>query len=166
MENIEEKALGSDKFLLKLMSEIVYKLKTDYNYSDEELFALCKEESLLIPVSIFASKLTPTEALTKYLKENCDLSYHEISELINRNERGVWLNYKRAKTKLSTKFEVKDSFNVPVSIFNNNKFTIFEALIVYLKDIKKLKNSKIAKLLKKHNTNIWTVYNKTKVKGR
>jgi len=118
----------------------------------------------LIPVSIFSTKLAPSEALIKYLKETHDINYHEISSLINRNERGVWASYQRAIKKISSKFEISETIFVPVSIFSNNKLSILECLISYLKDVKQIKNSKIAILLNKNPSNIWTIYNRTKTK--
>ena len=52
---------------------------------------------------------------------------------------------------------------MPVSIFNSDK-SILEALISYLKDVKKMRNKKIAQLLNKNPANIWTVHNRAKNK--
>ena len=61
---------------------------------------LSKFEKFKIPFSIFRSpKLTVFEALVKYLKEECHLSYREISRLLNRDERNIWTVYNRAKRK-------------------------------------------------------------------
>lgn len=153
-----------ERFLVDMFSQITERLKQKYNYSDEEIFKLWNNENiLLIPAVIFAGKLSPAEALTKFLKENHDLTYHEISELIGRDERGVWANYKRAYKKMPWPFEIKDSIAVPVSIFNSEK-SILEALVSYLKDVKKMRNKKIAMLLNKNPANIWTVHNRAKKK--
>jgi len=156
-----------ESFLLNLVSESSKILKEKYNYSDEqiyEVFVKGKEEALLVPVSIFSFKLAPAEALIKYLKETHDINYHEISVLINRNERSVWASYQRAIKKMPSKFEISDDILVPVSIFQDNKLSILECLISYLKDAKQMKNSKIAVLLNKNPNNIWTIYNRKKTK--
>jgi len=157
-ENAEE------RFLIDIFSQITERLKQKYNYSDEEIFRISNNENvLLIPVTIFSGKLSPAEALAKFLKENYELSYHEISQLIGRNERSIWANYRRAVKKMPWRFEIKESIAVPVSIFNSEK-SILEALVFYLKDVKKLQNKKVAQLLNKKPTNIWTVHNRAKKK--
>ena len=158
-ENLEE------KFLVNMFSQITERLKQKYSYSYEEVFKLWNSENnFLVPVTIFSGKLSPAEALTKFLKENYDLSYVEISKLIGRDQSAVWANYKRAAKKMPWPFEIKDSATVPVSIFNSNKSTL-EALVYYLKDSKKMRNKKIAQLLNKNPSNIWTVHNRAKKKS-
>ncbi len=154
-----------EQFLLTLIKQISNRLKTEHGYQNEQIAKTYAEETAIkIPASIFSSKLCPSEALTKYLKEEQGLNYHEISEIINRNERGVWANYQRAIKKQSSKFAIKDSIYVPVTIFQNNNLSILECLVTYLKDTRHLKNSKIAKLLNKNPSNIWTIYNRAKKK--
>lgn len=154
-----------ERFLVDMFSQITSRLKQKYNYSNEEIFRLWNNEDVLpVPVAIFAGKLSPAEALAKFLKENHELSYREIAGLIGRDERGVWANYKRAAKKMPWHFEINDSIAVPVSIFNSNK-SILEALVSYLKDVKKLRNKKIAQLLNKNPANIWTVSSRANKKG-
>lgn len=55
---------------------------------------------ILVDVSIFRNnKLTIFEALVKYLKEDLNMSYHNIGELLDRDERNVWTIYNRTKKK-------------------------------------------------------------------
>ena len=152
-----------ERFLVDMFSQISERLKQKYNYSDEEIFKLWNTEDVSVPISIFAGKLSPAEALAKFLKENCDLGFHEISGLIGRNERGIWANYRRAVKKMPSPFEITNSIAVPISIFNSGK-SILEALVSYLKDVKKLRNKKIAQMLNKNSANIWTVHNRAKKK--
>jgi hypothetical protein len=57
-------------------------------------------EEVLIPVSIFKKeKLTPFEAMVKYLKEEKNLNYRQIGKLLNRDERNIWTVYNRSKKK-------------------------------------------------------------------
>jgi len=159
--NIDSK---EERFLVDMFSQISGRLRQEYNYSDEEIYKLWNDENvLLIPAAIFAGKLSPAEALAKFLKEKHDLSYHEISGLIGRDERGVWANYKRANKKMPWPIEANGGVTVPVSIFNSDK-SILEALILYLKDVKKFRNKRIAQLLNKNPANIWTVHNRAKKK--
>jgi hypothetical protein len=43
--------------------------------------------------------------------------------------------------------------------------SILEALVSYMKDVKKFRNRKIAQLLNKKPANIWTVSNRAKKKN-
>ena len=153
-----------ERFLVDMFSQITERLKQKYNYSDEEILGLSNSENeVYVPVTIFSGKLSPAEALAKYLKENHGLGYAEISKLIGRDERGVWANYKRAIKKMPWPFEVAGGVTVPVSIFKSDK-SILESLVCYMKDVKKMKNKNIAKLLNKNPANIWTVHNRARKK--
>ena len=168
-QDAEKHTDSEESFLLNLIKDASKRLREEFEYSDEQLyeaFVKGRENALLIPISIFSTNLAPSEALIKYLKETHDINYHEISTLINRNERGVWASYQRALKKMPSKFQISDTIFVPVSIFSDNKFSILECLISYLKDVKQMKNSKIAILLNKNPSNIWTIYNRRKMKEK
>ena len=153
-----------ERFLVDMFSQISERLKQKYSYSNEEIYKLWNNEEVSVPVSIFAGKLSPAEALAKFLKENRDLSYHEISGLIGRNERGIWSNYRRAAKKMPSPFEINQGIGVPLSIFNSNR-SILESLVSHLKDVKKMRNRKIAQLLNKNSSNIWTVWSRANKKN-
>ena len=170
MNNIDKKMFSDlsfnsgnpeERFLVDMFSQIRSRLKQKYNYSDEEIFKLWNnEDECLVPVAIFAGELSPAEALAKFLRENYDLNFSEISQLIGRNARAVWANYKRAVKKMPWPFDIKEGVTVPASIFTSEK-SILEALVSYLKDVRKLRNKKIAQFLNKNPANIWTVYNRS-----
>ena len=165
-DNIGFSYKPEERFLVEIFSQIKERLKQKYSYTDEEIFRILSSEDVLhVPVVIFSGKLSPAEALTKFLKEKYDLSYHEIAELIDRDERSVWANYKRAVKKMPWPFEISDGVTVPHSIFIAEK-SILEALVSYLKDVKKMRNKKIAQLLNKNPANIWTVYSRAKNKEK
>lgn len=66
----------------------------------KEKFAIKKEE-YNIPCNIFSErKLGPLEALVTYLKNDLNLSFKQISEMLNRNYRTIWLSYKNGKKKI------------------------------------------------------------------
>ena len=53
-----------------------------------------------IPSYIFKDrKLSVLEAIVKYLKEERQLSYHEIAVLLKRDDRTIWTVYNRVKKK-------------------------------------------------------------------
>jgi hypothetical protein len=117
-------------------------------------------DDLSIPITIFTNKLGGLEGLVKYLKENIGMTYHEIAEITNRNDRTIWTAYNKSVKKQPTKLIVKQTLVfVPVSILKNRKLTILEAVIVYLKD-KGMKYIEIAELLNRDQRNIWTIYSR------
>lgn len=69
-------------------------------------------------------------------------------------------------TDISKKADLKSKFNtiIPLNIFRNTSFTIFEALVSYLKDVEGLRYREIAILLDRDERNIWTVYNRARKK--
>lgn len=160
--------VSEEKFILKIMEELASRLRQGHNYSNQEIINLLQKEELLVPVEIFSSGLAPAESLTKFLKENCDKNFHEISLLIKRNEKSIWQNYHRAIKKMPSQFIVEGVLKLPVSVFGDKRLSVFECLIFHLKEQKQMKNSKIAKLLGKHPANVWSVYNRAmkKVKKR
>ena len=169
MQKIKEKDKSSkvdtsfdseEKFILNVVNEMMDRLRQKYNYSNQEVLNLLQKEELLVPVEVFSSGLAPAEALTKFLKEECDKNFHEISILIDRNEKGIWQNYNRAIKKMPSRFAFESSLKVPVSAFKNDKLSVFESLVVYLKEQKQMKNVKIAKLLGKNPANVWSVYSR------
>lgn len=153
--------------LLGILERVSGHLKENYDMSDEEILSKVKgSDEQFIPASIFSYDLSPAEAIVKYLKEEKELRYKEIGELISRDERGVWGSYKRALTKHPARLVIKENdVMIPVSVFKNKK-SIFESLVSYLIDIKKMKGSEIAKLLNKSASTIWTVYNRANRKQK
>lgn len=147
--------------LLSILERVSSHLKQNYDMTDDEIFNLAKgRKRILIPASIFSYDLSPAEAIVKFLKENYELRYSEIGELIARDERGVWGSYKRAVRKHQSKFVIKQpDVLIPAEVFNNKK-SIFESLVMYLRDTMKMKGKQIADLLNKKPSTIWTVYNR------
>jgi len=52
-----------------------------------------------VPVSVLRDKLSILEATVVYLKDEYKLSYHEVGELLQRDERTIWTVYRRAMKK-------------------------------------------------------------------
>ena len=64
-------------------------------------------EKIKVPLSIFSGKLSPLEALVKYLKENLGLRFHEIASELNRDDRSIWGTYRHIRSKGGFSFELK-----------------------------------------------------------
>ena len=130
----------------------------------EHAIASAKQQSLeQVPVSIFATKLSPAEALVKWLRENNNLRYSEIARILNRDIVSIWITYKNARIKHSAEFKPTQQY-VPLSIFRDRSLSILEHLIVFLKDQQGLDFTTIRTLLNKHRNTIATTYRRGKKK--
>ncbi|MFC1754164.1 hypothetical protein ACFL96_12380 [Thermoproteota archaeon] len=158
-----------DKEQLKAVFASLVTVLKDQGMGPEELLGIYQGEETadkrFVPVSLFATKLSPSESLCKYLKENLELSYKEISKLLNRDERSIWTSYNRAKAKMPEPFaDLKKGMFIPIDIFSNREMSILENLVLYLREKTDETNYGIAKLLKKTPSMIYTIYNRAKSK--
>ena len=165
---------NSEKFR-KFVDEFINRLGYEYTLSDKEVMELLSkvEEKLaskevLIPITAYDNKeLSALETTCKYLREELGLSYHEIGVMLNRNDRTIWTTYNNAEKKREKDLKVRvTKVFVPASIFKDRKLSVLESLVSYLKDKLNLRYSEIAKLLRRDERNIWTVYNRAKKKNR
>ncbi len=158
-EAIDSSADSADESR-ELLGSIIRFMRLNQQLSLNELVSLYTESSPedAVPISIFAHSLSPSESLCKYLKENCNLSFHEIAVLLNRDDRSIWTSYSRASKKLTTPITAgKDDLLVPISIFSDRTCSVLEHVVHYLKTNYRLSNSRIAGLTKKHPSAIATV---------
>jgi len=157
---------GYGGWTIKILLTAVYirKRKKKKELGKEELTI----GKLSIPSTIFSKKLGILESLTKYMKENLEMTYNEIAKELNRDQRTIWTAYKKAKEKQEEKIEFKETkIFLPTSVLRNRKLTTLESIVCYLKS-KGLKNSEIAELLNRDQRNVWTIYSNVikKVKER
>ncbi|MCK4552814.1 hypothetical protein KAT80_01275 [Candidatus Pacearchaeota archaeon] len=145
----------------EIIQVIIERLKKKYQINKKEILEIVrKNEKLNIPITIFSKELGALESLVKYMKENLNMTYKEVAEELNRDERTIWTAYKKASEKQKEPMEIKKTkIFLPISIFENKKLTILESIITYLKE-KEMKYSEIAKLLKRDQRNIWTIYSR------
>ena len=124
------------------------------------------EKVIVIPSFILREKnLGILEAVTKYLKEDLNLTYHKIAVLLNRDDRVVWVTYNKAIKKKKDRFVVPEpNYWLPVSIFTDTSLGPLEAVSKYIIDEAKLSFSDAAKLLNRDNRSIWACYNRSKKK--
>ncbi|MEM4710901.1 MAG: hypothetical protein QXL18_03075 [Candidatus Woesearchaeota archaeon] len=109
-----------------------------------------------IPITIFSNKkLGVLEAIVKYLKENQELSFKEIAEILHRDQRTIWTTYNKAVKKQKEKFSTKkDQEYITIKSFSNTKYSPLQALIKEL-EAKGYTLSKIAKITNRSYKNIW-----------
>ena len=156
--------LRSEEITVERIKELVNVLKNKYNLTTKDVLHLTEEKELLIPVTLFTKKLSALETLTKYLKENIGLSYHQIGEVLNRNEKNIWHTYKRTTEKHKQPLQfLRSPYFFPVSIFQNT-LGVLENIVIYLKDELHLSYHHIAVLLARNDRTIWTMYQRAKKK--
>ncbi len=140
------------------------KLMKDQGMSFDQLSQLYHTEEASVPVEIFAKKLSPSEAVCKYLKENRKKSFHEIAVLLDRDDRSIWTSYHRATKKQSSCFHITQSTpTIPLSILANRDFSLLESIIFHLFSTG-LKPAAIARLLHRSAPIIYTVLGRARAK--
>ncbi|PIZ52555.1 hypothetical protein COY26_04390 [Candidatus Woesearchaeota archaeon CG_4_10_14_0_2_um_filter_33_10] len=120
----------------------------------------------VLPVFIFKNNsLSALETIVKYLKEEHNLSYAEISRLLNRSSKTIWITYQRAKKKMPKKLKGKSDNFIPARIFQNRKFSVLENLVSYLKQEQGISYKEIAKLINRNYRTVLTVYRRFRKKN-
>ena len=150
-----------------LIDTLDKKLKRRYGLDLDKLIEIKKRKvkeiklEINIPLDIFKQETGAAESLTKYLKENKELRFNEIAELLNRDQRTVGTNYRNSIKKKKERIKLKDEkgISVPIEIFSERKLSTLESIVYYLNE-KGLKNSEIAELLDRDQRNIWTLYSR------
>ena len=120
----------------------------------------------VLPVFIFKNNsLSALETIVKYLKEEHNLSYAEISRLLNRSSKTIWITYQRAKKKMPKKLKGKSDNFIPARIFQNRKFSVLENLVSYLRQEQNISYREIAKLINRNYRTVLTVYRRFRKKN-
>lgn len=117
-----------------------------------------KKENIVIPSSIFNSKLSVFETVVRYLRDELRLGNKTISYYLGKSDKSIWQAYNNSIRKFKTKLDVKISFFIPISAFKGES-TLF-SVVNYLKQDCKLSYHEIALMLKRDDRTIWTVYNR------
>ena len=154
---------------LYALNVFIENISEKHALSFEEIISLLKQKEskdILIPTFILRDRnLGILEAVTKYLKEELNLTYHKIAVLLNRDDRVVWVTYNKAIKKKKERFAIAEpNYWLSVSIFTDTELGPLEAISKNLVDNAKLDFSEIAKLLNRDNKSIWACYNRAKNK--
>ena len=133
-------------------------------------FARNHSYDILLPSTIFCDRsLSFLEALVEHLRDARGLSYHEIAELTNRDERNIWTLYHRAadkRTVASPKVKIVSNVFIPLSVVKDRSLSILEVVVKYLAEKTPLTNHQIALLVNRSDKTIWTVRNRIKKKWK
>jgi hypothetical protein len=117
-----------------------------------------------VPVSIFTNKLTVLESLVKFFVEVKGEPLCKVGLRLNRSEKQLWHTYNNAKKKFSGALPIKSSVYVPESVFTDRRVSPTEGLVVFLREIAKMKFSEISFLLNRNEKTVWTSYSRAKKK--
>ena len=153
------KEQGLEQYSKQQLIDFVQQLQQRKKISPAEIEQFTIDQGILIPCCIFDTVLSPFESICAYLKEQQRLTYHEIAQLVKRDDRTIWTVYQHAVKKHKQKFIVKkDDVFIPVKILQDRRLSVLEHLVRYLKDFYTLTYHQIAVLLKRDDRTIWTVY--------
>ena len=123
-----------------------------------------KPGEIYVPISIFSTNVSPSEALVKYLKENLKMRFSDIGRLLNRDQRGIWVAYSRTQKKRPEPLPTKPAqYIIPVSLFTDRSLAILEHIVHYLRE-QEIPVKIIAQLLNKSPSTIAAVHHRVRKK--
>ena len=97
----EELDLGYNEIasLLNRDNRVIWRTYSNAGKKLKKRLAVDKK-TIWIPISIFTDKkLGLLESLTKYLREDIEMTNYQIAGALNRDNRTIWTSYSRAKKK-------------------------------------------------------------------
>ena len=145
-------------------NKIITEFKQKHSLNDYELIDMIlgksEETQENIPTDCFNQKLGSLETITKYLKENKNLTTKKIAELTQRTNSAIINTYNKAKQKMPEQMAPKSQILIPIHILTNKKLSVLENITVHLKEERGLKLREIGKLLQRSEKTIGTAYNR------
>ncbi|MGV8141652.1 MAG: hypothetical protein ACP5NW_04395 [Candidatus Woesearchaeota archaeon] len=111
-----------------------------------------------VPLSILAHN-SSLEAIVLYLKDSLGMRFKQISDLLNRDQRTIWVTYANAKKK---SFVINtDNYSqivIPLDVLSSRNLSILESIVLHLRSAYNLSFNQVSDLLGKNYRTIWTVY--------
>lgn len=161
-------------FIKSSSNENSFELNLELEYVNQEIHhennlflrKTQKKHSYSVPCEVFRQGFSGLGAIIKYLKEEENLTYSQISKAINRDQRTVWTTYSKVKTKVPEqlkKFSKKEKRSFSTNILKNRDLSILENVSVYLKE-SGLTLKEISNELGRDSKTIWTALNRAKKK--
>jgi len=122
-------------------------------------------EHTMLPVTIFSNdKLSPLEAIVKYLREEDKLTNSKVALLLGRSPAAVWITYRNAKQKMPGRLSVaKTGVFLSTELIASGKLSVLESVCTHLHDSGMTYN-KIGHLLHRDERTIWTAVNRARKK--
>jgi len=124
---------------------------------------IAEEKKNSIPLTIFTTKLSPLESITRYLKEELHKGINQIAKMLGKKTSAVSLAYKNAKKKT---FLIKETkIFIPLSEFEKyHGLSILEIIVQYLLK-QHYKLTEIGKIMKRSPKTIWTIKKRAEEKN-
>jgi len=166
-----------ERELLSTLRHDIQHISKEYDITVEELIPILSEKKLMIPVSAFLAASCPLESAVRYLREIENLSFNQIADLLKRDYTTVWRTYQNSKGKSPNETHSPDEhkicrehsiskhqLQIPVDILTNQRLSILESIVLFLKNHFGLRLHEIAVLLNRNDRTIWTVLHRAEVK--
>lgn len=153
-----------------LLRHVLQELHSQQHFQLDQLIAIYQhiQEDINVPLGIFAGKRNPAEALCLFLKENKNLPFPKIAEILNRDPRSVWGTYHRAKTrnkKNIVNISASEKYLIPLQLFSDRSKSLLEHVVFHLHQVHQLTNPQIAVLLHRSPNSIAVLYKRARVKN-
>ncbi|MFT4309374.1 MAG: hypothetical protein ACMXYL_02725 [Candidatus Woesearchaeota archaeon] len=117
--------------LLKDLKALLARVTEHYDITPQEIAGLMQDDD--IPIDAFSKELTVLETATKYLHENKNKTFAQISRSIGKDQRSVRIAYMRAAAKNPTKIVAVSEEAIPSAVFSNN-LSPLEAVVLRLRE--------------------------------
>lgn len=114
-----------------------------------------------VPLSIFVTRLSPLQALVRYLRETSH-TFHEIAKVLNRSEKTVWASHHQSAN-LPFSFS-EGGLTIPIGRFATREFAPLETLVIYLAELG-FSNRDTARILNLDPRTTWTAKSRAIKKG-
>ena len=141
-------------------------IDTRVEFSSEFIREHLSGAHTVIPLSIFCNnKLSPLEALVKYLREHEKLGNSTAARMVGRASTATWITYRNAVRKYPKPFFTQPSeYLIPTEVIQTGALSILESVAYHLQTYYKLTYHEIAVLLGRDQRTIWTVCNRARKK--
>ena len=140
-------------------------LQQSHHITSKDITQAVDHDQNYLPADIFIKELSALESICVYLKDQKQLTYHQIAELLGRNDRTIWTTYNKAKQKHAQPFTFTTTpLLIPANLFKNRTFSVLEHLVKYLKEQHDLTYHQIGEVLHRNERTIWTIYHRAQKK--
>ncbi len=85
----------------RYMNDVLDKVGKKFILTEEEIKGIFEKAhgEIVLPVSIFNSRLGMLEAASVYLKDKKGFSFKETSRILHRDYKTIWTSYNKGKVK-------------------------------------------------------------------
>jgi|OM-RGC.v1.024047978 hypothetical protein len=146
-----------EQAIRKRLEELAGILEQKYGYTKERLTQLITHDDD-IPATVFSTDLSPLQAIVTFLHDHKHEAFNTIAQALHRSYRAVWGAYKEAGITIAP-----CKYSIPLDRFDD-KHSILECVVKYLKEHYELKFTDIARELDKDPRTVWTAWDRARKK--